>query len=911
MNRAECLIFLKGEERTEDILSIECDGKPGIYQVRFMNKPYAPYYYKSIDIAIHYPVRLIPSHYHIEYRGKPFVGLTDIYRYEHVGYWYLIRGQDHWFIDDKDLNVSHSALDNKSSADVLSYLKDLSFLNPIEDDEGHKVLSRRYAEIDFVPDDSVLGAYLSGSLVQSEKSLESFVVLFPFGCNKSQKKAVTDALSNKLSVIQGPPGTGKTQTILTIIANLLFQGKTAEIISNNNSAVDNVREKLERYGLSFLLAILGSSDNKKRFISSQTGQYPDMSEWQMAYEEIGAYEKRIGDLSKELDDYFESQETLQLRLAEMASLDLEMRHFREVLEEQSLSYRASDNSCYKINADKLLSLIQEYGLYFTRHDRLSFFRRFIAVFIDKILTWDQSEWDSARMISYLQLRYYESRRKELDDEIGRLQSLIDSFSMNEKQDELSSMSMRLLRAMLYRRLGGKDARPIFSDEDLWKTPESVIQEYPIVTSTAFSSITSLRSVMYDYVIIDESSQCDITTGALSLISARNAVIVGDVKQLQNIVTEEDKASSDAIFEQYSLSEAYRYSNNSLLSSICSIFPVLPSVLLCEHYRCQPRIIGFCNEKFYDNRLVIMTEDKKQDDEIMLFRTAPGYHSREHANLRQAEVIANDVLPLLSDAGSIGIITPYHNNVRIIKETIKRDDIQVATIHSFQGREKDTIIFATSDDIVTEFSDSPMLINVAVSRAKSRFILVTSSDPQPDNSNMHDLISYISYNSFYTIESCINSVFDLLYEQSTKARLRFLSGHRRISDYDSENLMYSLLENIIKETSYKPYGFKLACHYPVRYLFKNISDLSTAEALYLSKSGTHVDFLIYRSIGKEPVVAIEVDGFHFHKSGTKQYERDRMKDSIFAHFSLPLLRFRTNGSGEEAVVRSFLDKYISG
>ena len=85
MNRAECLIFLKGEERTEDVLSIECDGKPGIYQVRFRNKPYAPYYYKSIDIAIHYPVRLIPSHYHIEYRGKPFVGLTDIYRYEHVG----------------------------------------------------------------------------------------------------------------------------------------------------------------------------------------------------------------------------------------------------------------------------------------------------------------------------------------------------------------------------------------------------------------------------------------------------------------------------------------------------------------------------------------------------------------------------------------------------------------------------------------------------------------------------------------------------------------------------------------------------------------------------------------------------------------------------------------------------------
>lgn len=49
-------------------------------------------------------------------------------------------------------------------------------------------------------------------------------------------------MENQISVIQGPPGTGKTQTILNIIANILMQGETVQIVSNNNSATENVYE---------------------------------------------------------------------------------------------------------------------------------------------------------------------------------------------------------------------------------------------------------------------------------------------------------------------------------------------------------------------------------------------------------------------------------------------------------------------------------------------------------------------------------------------------------------------------------------------------------------------------------------------------------------------------------------------
>ena len=159
-------------------------------------------------------------------------------------------------------------------------------------------------------------------------------------------------------------------------------------------------------------------------------------------------------------------------------------------------------------------------------------------------------------------------------------------------------------------------------------------------------------------------------------------------------------------------------------------------------------------------------------------------------------------------------------------------------------------------------------------------------------------------------SGIASIFDMLYDQSTSARIAFLSNHRKISEYDSENLMYAALAKIVSSSEFRKLGFKIACHYPVRYLFRDTNMVTDEERAYLLKTGTHVDFLIYKAIGKTPIVAIEVDGFHYHKKGSKQFDRDKMKDSIFSKHGLPLLRFKTNGSMEIERITKFLREYAA-
>ena len=60
--------------------------------------------------------------------------------------------------------------------------------------------------------------------------------------------------------------------------------------------------------------------------------------------------------------------------------------------------------------------------------------------------------------------------------------------------------------------------------------------------------------------------------------ARNIVIVGDLKQLPNVLTEDDIRTSDAIWQEYSLDERYRFSTHSLLSSALEIWQDAPATL---------------------------------------------------------------------------------------------------------------------------------------------------------------------------------------------------------------------------------------------------------------------------------------------------------------------------------------------
>jgi hypothetical protein len=300
----------------------------------------------------------------------------------------------------------------------------------------------------------------------------------------------------------------------------------------------------------------------------------------------------------------------------------------------------------------------------------------------------------------------------------------------------------------------------------------------------------------------------------------------------------------------------------------------------------------------------MTKDNGEEDAISAKRTVMGNHTRGKMNQREIEVITREVLPTLSyPAEEIGIIAPYNGEVDALSNAVG-GRIDVATVHKFQGREKDAIIMSTVDDAITEFSDDPNLLNVAISRAKKKFCLVVSGNEQPKDCNISDLLAYIEYNNCTVSDSNIHSIFDLLYDQYTAARLEYLKEHKRISEYDSENLTYAMLEQIIEENvEFSHLG--IVCHQPLRQLLRDVSILSEEERSYTLHPNTHIDFLLYNRVSKQPVLAIETDGYQHHKSGTAQSVRDEKKNRILASYGIPLLRLSTIGSNERQQVEKAL------
>ena len=792
-----------------------------------------------------------------------------------------------------NVKIQHSALSNHFASDCFEYLKNIAKTVGLKDPLVGNILFNRYEKIDFIDPNGMLCAFLTGN-IQDSKQKNMPVAVFPFGFNMSQKTAVDNALAHPLSIIEGPPGTGKTQTILNILANTVMRGESAAVVSSNNSATKNIQDKLKKYNLDFITAYLGNSDNKKEFIESQQ-PLPDLRDWELSDEQENDKKEKLCNLYDALSKMLVKKNELSRLRQELDALELEHKHFCEYCDftDETVSKYLKPSS-----SDIALDLWLECEKYVKREKMPGFIGKLIDCFFLGVINKAFYTISSDMMIGISQKRWYTAKRKELTAAISLLQTELNHFDFDREMEEYSDLSVKLFRSKLAQKYKN-NIRHQFEQDDLWKKSKMFIDEYPIILATTYSLRSSLSDkVMYDYVIIDEASQVDIATGALALSCAKKAVIVGDMKQLPNVVDADTAERTDAVFSNFHLKESYRYKNHSLLSSVLELFPESPRVLLREHYRCHPKIIEFCNQKFYNNQLIVLSKSNTERQPLIVYKTTPGNHDREHINQRQIDVIKNEIIPNLHlDNGktSVGIVTPYRKQTNALQEAFAGTGIQADTVDKFQGRENDVIILSTVDNEISQFTDNANRLNVAVSRAKQQLIVVINDGNEAGDTNIGDLIRYVRYNNLEVIQSDIHSVFDYLYKSYNDKRKALLRKQNRISEYDSENLMNLLIQDVLRNEKFS--GFDVSPHVPLKMIIRDPGKLDEDEKRYTQNILTHVDFLIFDRLGRIPKLVIEVDGVSFHQAGTRQAERDKIKNRILEKYGLPFLRFRTNESGE--------------
>lgn len=903
------MIIIKGKIKTSEISFCEYNNDNQKWNVKFNNGKIYTYNYLNVR-RLKDPMVLNPNMYRISREGRIFFNIEAIYVFTDGDncYWHICfrDGSERDYLYE-EIDIEESCLNEEKEGKVFEYIKQIANLSELKNAEtGEKILPKSFAKIEFIGKDIALAKYLNPSLLQTSKKSQEYIPIFPFGCNSSQYKAVKDAMENSFSVIQGPPGTGKTQTILNIIANILMQDKTVQVVSNNNSATENIYEKLSssKYNLGFVVATLGNSKNKEIFIEEQDGKYPDFSLWKIDTPQNISL-SQIKEKSQQLGEIFTKQEELACLKQEHAQLTTELEYFKQYIEDREVSID-SINCKKKLTSKSWMLLWQECQLMYEKKQKIGLIFKIKKFFQFGIINFSFYKQNIEKIISVFQMMYYRTKEQELSGKILYIENYLKNTNKN-LLNELCNYSMAVLKDKLAKKYSYQKTRMKFDKEDLWKKSEDVLAEYPVILSTTFSSRNSLNSdTIYDYLIMDEASQVDIATGTLALSCARNVIIVGDTKQLPNVVTEDVKKQANAIFNSFHIHDGYQVTK-SFLQSVLDVMPNVKQTLLCEHYRCHPKIINFCNQKFYKGELIIMTEDKGEESVLGVVKTVPGNHVRNHYSQRQIDVIRDEIIPkYITNMSETGIIAPYKNQIKVLEKEFT--NIDAATVHKFQGREKDTIIISTVDDEISDFADDPYLVNVAVSRAKNKLLLVVTGNEQSKERNILDLIDYIQYQNFEVTKSKIYSIFDYLYKQYTEARKAYLQRYKKISEYDSENLMYGLIEDILDEDKFT--CLDVLCHFPINRLIRNTELLNERESSYAMNPSTHIDFLLYNRISKKSVLAIEVDGYQYHQENTKQASRDVMKNHILELYEIPLLRFATNGSGEkESIIRN-LEKLLN-
>lgn len=634
--------------------------------------------------------------------------------------------------------------------------------------------------------------YLFGEKIQSEKKGLPFIFsVLPL--NLKQKDAIEKGLMESFTVVTGPPGTGKSQVLVNLIINALVNDQSVLFASKNNKAVDVVYERLDALTNESYVVRSGNrqlreaafeelakkaerikfGQNKNKFLEFKDKAIKTINSIEdikqqiklrkeikknisLLNEEIEKLEKKYKWFKKNKNLKLNNKESFELLRDKYEKLSNNKKNIFEIINDLLFKVKTknkltkkfrkyfldSDFSFFKINDfEKLETIFQELKK-FTEYKRNNFELSNKKKELKKIPSSNnlQKELNNATKFLYeSSLALYENKWLYNLEAASpsQAESLKDFIKV---QKELNSNV----------RLGSRFYRLRERVIDLM---DKVLKILPIwgVTNLAVKDSFPLKGGLFDLVVIDESSQCDIPSSIPLLFRAKRLMVIGDVKQLTHISTIPQRKDIN-YFDDCNVNldfDVYSYNEQSLFKIADRQYSLndKKSLMLTGHYRCHKEIIDFSNNNFYGEQLEILTDTNKFKVKKQGFywydlkgdgkRLGPG----NIFNMIEIEKVTEMILKLIKKYGnnlSYGIITPFTRQASIIKDRVLKEainldlnnlDLTIWTVHKFQGDEKDIIIFSPvvtnglPEGTINFVNNNPNLLNVAVTRAKQKLIVV--------------------------------------------------------------------------------------------------------------------------------------------------------------------------------------------
>lgn len=539
-----------------------------------------------------------------------------------------------------------------------------------------------------------LKAFFGRNKNRSGTSKESNIVVFNRNkINIDQMRVVYNSMVNHITYVKGPPGTGKTETIFNVVLSAYANNKTVLICSNNNHPVDDIFKKIDQ-----------SLSIKKPY--------------QKEIEKIIFPMIRLGN-NTEMQDAI-----LKLRII----IDFISKH-KNIRAQEGLTESSKNKSLSNFN--ELKNLIIEYEQLVDLKERFHILEK-----IRKLTNINQINSKLDNQIEIYKTKIKNSQTIKDEDVLKYAISASEDINFQNYVYYSSLLRFKKLLTDPY-----KELINVVSTDNL-ETAVRLFNTYlkndgnlklflavfPIIICTNLSC-DKLGSAKphFDLTIMDESGQCNIATSLIPIVRGTKLLLVGDINQLQP-VTVIEQSINEELMQKYGIGEEYDYVHNSILSTMLRKDNNSKNILLRYHYRCGKKIANFVNQRFYEQQLKLLNNNA---GDLVYYDVKNTYNSQARNSYKEeaiqvAKIIKNN------NYKDVGIITPFVNQAALINYYLSRmeiTDVRAGTIHTLQGSEKSIIIMSsalsprTSKKTMDWIKNNHELINVAVTRAKEKFIFI--------------------------------------------------------------------------------------------------------------------------------------------------------------------------------------------
>lgn len=511
-----------------------------------------------------------------------------------------------------------------------------------------------------------------------------------------QKKILSIAANINLGCVSGPPGTGKSYTIAAIAAEHMARGESVLIVANNNPALDVIADKLdENFGLSDISIRAG----QKEFLKKLKDYIADLLAGYLADEQASPefIESELNKLNSSLNE-------LELRFSQFCQRAIIRGNRLHKLEQKNIEWLKN-----------LYIRVARKGI-----KKLS------------------KQWYSLEQINQQQIK----RERLAANYLSALKNKNLKSLVNTQRKSLSAFNQAI------RSRSSKRQFELFDNIEY----EALLSAFPVwlVSLNSVYRVLPLKAEMFDLVIIDEATQCNISSCLPALYRAKRAMIVGDTKQLRHysFLAKSKEAEliskNDVTFKDEGIMS---YRDNSILDlTLNALNDNKQLAFLDEHFRSKPELIDFSNQHFYQSKLKVMQHKPCTNSGNLLVERVNGVRDSLGINhLEASRIVSMIKLQLIDDIStginhSIGIVSPFRSQAEYIAQEIEaqfseteiiKHKIRAATPFGFQGEERDIMFISFAVDNKAKraaaYINKADVFNVCITRSRQKQYVFLSID----------------------------------------------------------------------------------------------------------------------------------------------------------------------------------------